>query len=251
MHHIFIKKVWCFFMRKLKKALLRGSIYAVTFLSLFLYGIVEQNAYSSENDVQTENEDGSFDSLHEIEKKQIAITFDDGPCEKWTTYLLDELKKRDVVATFFVVGKNAARNKELIYRMKKEGHMIGNHTYSHIEITSCSDNVVKEEIERTNSLIKEITQEDTIFLRPCYGKYDKKHSVEDDMMVVMWDIDPYDWRTTDVNKIVDNVLKNVAENKIILMHDIYESSVKAAVKIVDELTKRGYRFVTVDEILGL
>lgn len=183
------------------------------------------------------------------EEKKIALTFDDGPHPQFTESLLDGLKERGILATFFVTGEHAKLHPDIIERMNKEGHVIGNHTYSHMQLTQGNREQFKEELMKTNEILTEITGEEVLFVRPPYGIWDKKLETELNMIPVMWNVDPLDWCSDDVSGVVSRVINNAEENAIILMHDYYESSVTAALQIVDELQKKGYSFVTVEEIL--
>lgn len=182
-------------------------------------------------------------------KGKIAITFDDGPSATMTPQLLDGLKERGVHATFFLLGQYANESPEIVKRMKEEGHLIGNHTYNHVQLTKVSHEEFIKEIQSTNELIESITGETPQFIRPPFGAWKKSMEKEIDMIPVMWDVDPLDWCKDDVSCIVKNVVTHVKENDIILMHDRYASSVTAAMQIIDELTKQGYEFVTVEELL--
>ena len=183
------------------------------------------------------------------EEKKIALTFDDGPHPQFTEPLLDGLKERGIQVTFFVTGEHAKLHPDIIERMNKEGHVIGNHTYSHMQLTQGNREQFKEELKKTNEILTAITGEEVLFVRPPYGTWDKKFETELNMIPVMWNVDPLDWCSDDVSGVVSRVINNAEENAIILMHDYYESSVTAALQIVDELQKRGYSFVTVEEIL--
>ena len=180
---------------------------------------------------------------------KIAITFDDGPHPHYTQQLLDGLKDRDVKATFFVTGEHAEEYPDIIRRMNEEGHLIGNHTYSHIQLTNGNRQTYKEELIQTNEIISHITGKEVLFVRPPYGSWDKSLEKDLNMFPVLWNIDPLDWCSDNVSCIVTKVCSKAGENDIILMHDCYDSSVTAALQIVDELTAQGYEFVTVDEIL--
>lgn len=180
---------------------------------------------------------------------KIAITFDDGPHPYYTEQLLDGLKERGVHATFFVTGEHAQLHPDIIRRMQEEGHLIGNHTYSHMQLDSQNAESFKQEIIKTNAVIKEVTGEDTIYIRPPYGSWNKEFEKELNMFPVLWTIDPLDWCSSNVSCIVNTVCAKAKENDIILMHDQYKSTVTAALKIVDELMEEGYEFVTVDELL--
>lgn len=183
------------------------------------------------------------------EVKKIAITFDDGPHPFYTAALLDGLKERNIHATFFVTGTHAEENPELILRMKKEGHLIGNHTYSHIQLTEANRETFREELIKTNEILEEITGTEVIFVRPPYGTWDKKFETELNMFPVLWNIDPLDWCAHNADCVVNKVVTKAGEDDIILLHDYYATSVEAALKIVDALKAEEYVFVTVDEIL--
>lgn len=183
------------------------------------------------------------------DSKKIAITFDDGPHPYYTEQLLDGLKEREVKATFFVTGKHVEQYPELIERMHEEGHLIGNHTYSHLQLNRSNGETFKEELIKTNELIEELTGQEVQYVRPPYGSWDKKFEKELNMFPVLWNIDPLDWCSDNVACIVQKVTSKAKENSIILMHDEYKSTVTAALQIIDALQKEGYEFVTVDEIL--
>lgn len=185
----------------------------------------------------------------ERERRQIALTFDDGPHPKYTKLLLDGLAQRGVVATFFVVGKNIPSNEALISRMEQEGHLIGNHTYDHVKISDLSAEQACEQVERTSALVREITGKDTEFIRPPFGAWNKGMECSFTMIPVLWSIDPLDWTTQNTALIKERILKAVQEGDIILMHDYYQSSVDAALDVVDALLAQGYEFVTVDRLI--
>lgn len=185
----------------------------------------------------------------DLTQKKIALTFDDGPHPVYTKKLLEGLAERHVEATFFVVGENIPGNEELIARMKEEGHLIGNHTYDHVKICDMSGEEACEQVEKTSELVKEITGENTEFVRPPFGAWNKEMECSFTMIPVLWDVDPLDWTTQNSASVVQKVLNSVEENDIILLHDCYDSSVEAALEIVDELLARGYEFVTVDELI--
>lgn len=184
-----------------------------------------------------------------MENRKIAITFDDGPDPVYTPQLLDGLKERGAKASFFVMGKQAEAHPELVKRMQEEGHLIGNHTYSHIQLTKKNREAFRAELKKTNELLTEITGEEVLFVRPPYGCWDKSLEAELTMLPVLWNIDPMDWCSTNVSGIVKKVTDKAKENAVILMHDEYASSVSAALEIVDILQKEGYEFVTVEELI--
>jgi peptidoglycan/xylan/chitin deacetylase (PgdA/CDA1 family) len=163
--------------------------------------------------------------------------------------LLDGLLERKVKATFFVTGEQAENYPELIERMDEEGHLIGNHTYSHVQLRPSNRDTFKEELIRTNQVIYDITGKETEYVRPPYGAWDKTFETELNMFPVLWTVDPLDWCSSNAGCIARSILAKAGENDIILMHDEYESTVQAALMVVDQLLKEGYEFVTVDEIL--
>ena len=185
----------------------------------------------------------------EQEVRRIAITFDDGPHPRYTEQLLDGLKERGVHATFFVTGEHAQLHPDIIRRMQEEGHLIGNHTYSHMQLRRGNREIFKEELIKTNEILEEITGQEVIYVRPPYGSWDKSFESELNMFPVLWTVDPLDWSSRNADCIAEKIVCRVGENDIILMHDYYDSSVKAALQAVDELMEEGYTFVTVEEIL--
>lgn len=162
---------------------------------------------------------------------------------------MDGLKERGVHATFFVTGEHAELHPEVIKRMQEEGHLIGNHTYSHIQLQSGNREEFKNQLIKTNEIIEEITGTEVQYVRPPYGTWDKSFESELNMFPVLWTVDPLDWCSDNAACVAAKVLENAEENDIILMHDYYESTVTAALKIIDELQEEGYVFVTVEEIL--
>lgn len=187
--------------------------------------------------------------VNESYEKVVALTFDDGPGYKTTMTLLEGLKERDVRATFFLLGEKIEERKEVVERMYEDGHLIGNHTYSHIQLDSVNVACAVDEINKTNIIIEEITGEVPKYVRPPYGVWNTQLESSLDMMPILWSVDTSDWNTRDVRRIVDYVVSEVESGDIILMHDIYDTSVAAALEIVDQLKNKGFVFVTVDELM--
>lgn len=204
---------------------------------------------SSQKTLQSDMQTQQVDSDSFLEPRQIALTFDDGPHKICTPQLLDGLKERGVHATFFLMGENIAGNEELVRRMKEEGHLIGNHSYRHIQLTHAGEDAVCEAIEKTEDLIESITGDRPEYLRPPYGDWNESLECRMDLTTVLWSVDSLDWKLKNTNQIVKRVKKNVSDGDIILMHDIFPTSLKAALQIIDELQAQGYTFVTVEELL--
>ena len=184
-----------------------------------------------------------------VETPKIALTFDDGPSAAWTPALLDGLKERGVKATFFLIGENADKNPEIVKRMAEEGHLIGNHTYHHVELTKVSENEARLELADTSAVIDRITGKEPEYMRPPFGTWQRKLEQDIQMLPVLWTIDPLDWTTENQDEIVNKVVTEAEENDIILLHDCYKSSIEAGLRIVDILQEEGFVFVTVDELL--
>lgn len=231
-------------MKKILAAILSFDLLAgLLFFNVYGNKLVEQScATQSELAVWSEG-------MAVAEQKKIALTFDDGPHPYYTEQLLDGLKERGVVATFFVTGEHATLHPDVIRRISEEGHLIGNHTYSHIQLTNDNREEFKEELVATSEVIEEIIEKEVIYVRPPYGTWDKSLEEELNMIPVLWTVDPLDWCSDNVACVVQKVTGKVEENDIILMHDYYATTVTAALEIVDELQTEGYVFVTVEEIL--
>ncbi|MCC2230712.1 MAG: polysaccharide deacetylase family protein [Lachnospiraceae bacterium] len=183
------------------------------------------------------------------EEKRIAITFDDGPHRLYTPKLLDGLKERGIHATFFLVGENIGNNEALVKRMAEEGHLIGNHTFSHVQLTKMKKEDACREVQQTNERICAVTGAPVLYIRPPYGSWNDELQAEIPMTVTLWNLDSEDWKSQNTGKIVELVESEAKEGSIILLHDIFDTSVEAALRIVDDLTAQGYTFVTVDELL--
>ena len=200
---------------------------------------------------ETEGEIQQKESVEESgvkEKPSIAITFDDGPSSRYTGRLLDGLKERNVKASFFLIGENAEENPVLVERIYKEGHLIGNHTYRHVDLSKISGREAEKEIKTTDEAIKKITGHETEFIRPPFGAMPEGEE-DPDKIYVKWTVDSLDWVTKDTEKIVEKVTADTKEGDVILMHDCYGESVEAALQIVDIMEKQGYEFVTADELI--
>ncbi len=222
----------------LKKRILSCILLFILLAAICIIGLMQQQEVQTMG--RTSGDEGN---------KKIALTFDDGPHPYYTEQLLKGLKERNAKVTFFITGKNAESYPEIVKKIYEDEHLIGNHTYNHTQLTSKNRESFKEEIIKTNEVIKAVTGEDVIYVRPPYGSWNKEFEKELNMFPVLWTIDPLDWCSHDVSCIVKNVCAKAEENDIILMHDQYKTTVTAALKIVDELTEEGYEFVTVDELL--
>ncbi|WP_143338137.1 polysaccharide deacetylase family protein [Demequina sp. NBRC 110054] len=184
-------------------------------------------------------------------EKCLALTFDDGPTAG-TEDLLDVLAKRGVKATFFVVGKNASAHPEILERMVAEGHTVGNHSWSHANLTGLTDKQLAREINRTSDRIEQITGVRPTVLRPPYGSTGPRvAAVAEDagMAQILWDVDPRDWKVRDAHKVTKRIVQKAHPGAIVLSHDIHETTRDAYAKVIDKLLAQGYTLVTVPDLL--
>ena len=182
-------------------------------------------------------------------EKYVALTFDDGPRRGTTERLLDGLKERGAKATFFLIGQQIEDNAALVARMAEEGHQIGNHTWSHQRLDGILPDEAAQEVARTEAALEALLGGGEYWLRPPYGQV--AEGVELGVPMVKWCVDPRDWESRDAEKVTRAILDCVEPNSIILLHDIYSTSVDAALRVVDRLQEEGYWFVTVEELLWL
>ena len=180
--------------------------------------------------------------------KLIAITFDDGP-GAYTSTLLDELAARDVKATFFVSGYRAASYPETLKRMVAEGHQLASHTQNHENLNTLSASKIASEISQTQALITAAGGDDPAYIRPPYGNANQTVRAQATAPLINWSVDPEDWKYHNADTVCRNILSGSYDGAIILVHDIYKTSVEGALAAIDTLLKQGYEFVTVRDLL--
>lgn len=185
------------------------------------------------------------------EPSYVALTFDDGPRRGTTDRLLDGLRQRGASATFFLIGSGIAGKEDLVKRMEAEGHQVGNHTWSHVRLQGADPATISKELQATDTLLKDLLGEGSYWLRPPYGLMTPGTEQAIPVPMVKWSVDPRDWESRNTEQVVRSVLSSVKPNSIILLHDTYETSVEAALQIVDTLQQEGYQFVTVQELLAI
>ena len=193
-------------------------------------------------------------SVH-VDGPYIALTFDDGPSEKLTPRLLDLLGQHHIHATFFVIGENVAQHPEILQRAVREGHEIGNHSWSHPNLAKMSDDAVRSQIKRTEEAITGAIGSRPVLLRPPYGSITprQKHLIHDDLgyEIILWDVDPLDWKEPGPNIVSSRILKETRPGSIVLSHDIHAQTIQAMPATLTELEAKGFKFVTVSELLKL
>ena len=175
-----------------------------------------------------------YGQQEDIAKKYTALTFDDGPNTKYTKPLLDGLRERGIRVTFFLVGECIDGNEDLVKQMAKDGHLIGVHCMTHKDLTKEKLSDAAKELWAAREKIRAVTGTLPEYVRPPYGN---------------WNVDSIDWRLKNTEKVTAKVVKDTEDGDIILMHDEFKTSVEAAFRIIDNLTAKGYTFVTVDELM--
>lgn len=199
------------------------------------------------NEIETIQYNEPIINYIDISKPMVALTFDDGP-SIYTEEILETLKQYNSNATFFVLGNKIDAHNSTIIKMYQNGNEIGNHSYNHRCLTKLSKIEQVEQINKTQELIKKYTNFTPIYLRPTYGSVNKALRNNTNLDIVLWNIDTRDWKYKDVNKIVDNALKNVKDGSIILMHDTHKRTSDAVKIIIPKLIENGYQLVTISEL---
>ena len=184
----------------------------------------------------------------------VAMTFDDGPHPTLTPALLDMLKERRIRATFYVIGRNAARYPDILKRIVDEGHEIGNHSWSHPFLSRLGTKGVFRELDRTADAVYKAVQRIPTTLRPPYGALTdgqaNRVAKDRDMPTILWSVDPEDWRRPGSSVVASRIVNRTGPGAIILTHDIHAPTVRAMPTALDGLSDRGFEFATVSMILG-
>jgi peptidoglycan-N-acetylglucosamine deacetylase len=190
-----------------------------------------------------------------VEGPFIAMTFDDGPSAQLTPRLLDILKERGIKATFFVVGRNVAEYPDIVRRMAEEGHEIANHSWSHPAMTQLGAEGLRKQIDSTNEAVAKITGKRPVLMRPPYGAtssaLNKLLTESYGLKVILWSVDPLDWKYRNSSRVYNHIVQNTQPGSIILAHDIHATTVAAMPETLDALLAKGYKFVTVSELIAL
>ena len=252
----------------IKKSILFLILSIFTFVIISLFIIINYNSKISDYTIDTspkvndENINNITNSLEQInnfyleqynKKKLVALTFDDGPSE-YTSILVDELKKRNVNVTFFILGKSAEKYNDILKFQFDTGNEINIHSYEHKLFTKLKKEEIIEQIDKTNKIIYNITGTTPKYMRVPYGSRNEKVDEilkEKKLTDVLWTVDSKDWKFQNVSKTYNYILKNFKGNEIILMHDTFDTSIKTAIKLVDKLLEKGYTFVTIDTFLNI
>ncbi len=190
-----------------------------------------------------------------VDGPYIALTFDDGPSAKLTPQLLDLLAAHHIKATFFVIGQNVAENPEITARAAREGHEIGNHSWSHPNFAKMSDDAVRQQLRKTDDAIRSAIGKSPTLLRPPYGNITarQKKWIADEFgyKIALWDVDPLDWKRPGPAIVRDRILRNTRPGSIVLSHDIHPGTIEAMPSTIDQLEAKGFKFVTVSELISM
>jgi peptidoglycan/xylan/chitin deacetylase (PgdA/CDA1 family) len=196
----------------------------------------------------------TFSWVH-VDGPYIAMSFDDGPSAKLTPKLLDLLAAHHIKATFFVIGENVAEHPEITARAAREGHEIGNHTWSHPNLGKMSDESVRSQLRRTDDAIQNATGQRPKLMRPPYGSISARQkkwiNEEFGYKIAMWDVDPFDWKRPGPAVVCNRILKLTRAGSIVLSHDIHPGTIEAMPSTLSQLEAKGFKFVTVSELIAM
>lgn len=197
----------------------------------------------------------SYSGVKGVNGPFIAITFDDGPHASNTPRLLDMLSSRGIKATFFCVGTNVARYPNIVRRIVADGHEMANHTWNHPKMSSLGDSAIRSELDRATAGIVNITGNAPRMYRPPYGAITARQKQlimsEYGYPTILWSVDPQDWQRPGPAVVTSRILAQTKPGAIILVHDIHPPSVDAMPATLDGLLSRGYRFVTVSQLIAM
>lgn len=189
----------------------------------------------------------TVNKIIDTNKPIIALTFDDGPSE-YTKQIIDLLKEYNCNATFFVLGNKVKVYKDTIKKSLNNGNEIGNHSYNHKWLSRLKVEDIKEQINKTQDILKEEVNYTPILLRPTYGSVNKKIKNNTNLEIVLWNIDTLDWKIKSSKKIAERALSQIKDRSIILMHDTYKRTYEALKIMIPKLIDEGYQFVTISEL---
>jgi len=196
----------------------------------------------------------TFSWVH-VDGPYIALTFDDGPSAKLTPKLLDLLGTHHIKATFFVIGQNVADHPEIVARAAREGHEIGNHSWSHPAFAKMSDEAVRRELQKTDDAIHSATGNEPTLVRPPYGSITARQkkwiNEEFGYKIVMWDVDPFDWKRPGPIAVTNRIVRNTRAGSIVLSHDIHPGTIEAMPAAIAQLEAKGFKFVTTSELISM
>jgi peptidoglycan-N-acetylglucosamine deacetylase len=228
--------------------------FGVGLLSLFLSALAAGAQDSSPTQTPSSAKPATYAQAR-VDQPYIAMTFDDGPSAENTPRLLEMLKQRNIKATFFLIGQNVVSNPDLVRRILAEGHEIGNHSWTHPQLSKLSDDRVTAEITQTQDAIKDASGFTPTLLRPPYGAITPRQRewIENrfGLNIILWSVDPFDWKRPGASVITQRILSQTRPGAIILSHDIHKQTVDAMPATLDALIAKGYKFATVSQLIAM
>lgn len=191
------------------------------------------------------DEDGKYDETKQ--RPMIALTFDDGPGE-YTEELLNCLVENNAKATFFMLGQNVEAYPEIAKKVSDAGMELGNHSYSHPDLVTIGAEAAAQQVSNTDAALKAATGFEATVMRPPGGSFNDSVKAAIDHPLIIWSIDTRDWATKSEDQTYQVVMDNAQDGSVVLMHDIHEWSVKAAIRMIPDLIAKGFKLVTVSEL---
>jgi len=245
----------------MEKTILKKSIiFSLVFIILIILAVVSFTVFFDQAVIVRR------DTIYRIpsSEKAVALTFDDGPSPVWTPRILDVLKEAQVKATFFMLGMHVQRYPDVARRVAEEGHEIGNHTYDHRGVFYYKPEELNKEVTDAEKIIKSVTGIKTKYFRPPKAwltSKEKKQLKDMGYETLLWSLNSKDWVTFDDRYIVQYILHHIRPGDILLFHDSggvfrpeggkRKETVKAVGRLIEKLKERGYRFVTISQLLEL
>jgi peptidoglycan/xylan/chitin deacetylase (PgdA/CDA1 family) len=237
--------------------MIRRFVYPLILILLAYAAAAEQNsalAATSATPNPPSSEKITFSEVN-VDGPYIAMTFDDGPHATNTPELLKMAAKRHIKLTFFVLGECVAQNPDVLRREVAEGHEIGNHSWSHPNLAKLSDADVRSQLQRTEDVVVKTAGIKPKVMRPPYGELTKRQRIlvnhEFGYKVILWDVDPLDWKRPGSNVVAQRIIAGARPGSIILSHDIHPPTIAAMPQVFDALRAKGFKFVTVSELLAM
>jgi peptidoglycan-N-acetylglucosamine deacetylase len=224
-------------------------------VALFVAALVQAEAAAApQTGEKAKDPSVTFDWIH-VDGPYIALTFDDGPSAKLTPKLLDLLAAHHIKATFFLIGENAAEYPDLVAREIKDGHEVANHSWSHPNLAKMSDDGVRSQLRKTDDAIRSGAGNSPTLMRPPYGSITPRQkkwiNQEFGYKIVLWDVDPLDWRRPGPSVVCNRIVKNTRAGSIVLAHDIHPGTIEAMPCVLKELEAKGFKLVTVSELIAM
>lgn len=239
----------------------RDVTYSIAFIALTV-SVIYLTLFSTTNEaasppvvVETEEEvtptpsqetESSANQGEDI--KQVALTFDDGPDPIVTMQILETLAKYDAEATFFMLGNRVEYYPEIAKKVQEAGHEIGNHSWTHPDLTKANAEKIQSEINATSAIIETVTGQKATVFRPPYGAVNETVRSQTRLPVILWDVDTLDWQHRDPNQLLTNVKSMTKDGSTILMHDIHQSTAVGLDAVLAYLQSEGYTFVKFSDL---